>query len=48
VYFFEEDTVPVAMATALGTDILKLSLPSNTEELEKVVKEAATEELGPV
>jgi hypothetical protein len=35
---------PVAMATALGADIPKPSLPSNTEEFEKVVKEACLEE----
>ena len=35
---------PVAMATALGADIPMPSLPSNTEEFEKVVKEVGLEE----
>ena len=34
-----------AMATALGADISKPSLPSNTKELEKVVKVACLEEV---
>ena len=35
---------PVAMATKLGPDIPKPSLPSNTKKFEKVVKEACLEE----
>ena len=37
-------TIPVAMATKLGANILKPSLPPNTKEFEKVVKEACLEE----